>query len=135
MPARFTILPTLLIAGLCATAVSADEAATFTELSACRLDAERVLLTASFDGGACQAVEPAQLAEPRGTIVAVTIPTVSTSEMCTMQIVPIAVEQVIEARADIANLDVTVLDPQNNPQANGVVEVADPGADCVAPAD
>ncbi|WP_240233100.1 hypothetical protein [Devosia lacusdianchii] len=135
MPAPFTTLPALLIAGLFASAVFAEEAPSFTDLSACRLDAERVLLTATFDGGACQAVEPAQLAEPRGTIVAVTIPTVSTSEMCTMQIVPIAVEQVIEAHADIANLDVTVLDPQNNAQAHGTVEIADPGADCVAPAD
>lgn len=125
---------TALVAAFCCSgAVLAQEVASFTALSACRVDAGHVLVRATFDGGACQAVEPAQSAEPRGTIMAVAIPTVSTAEVCTMQIVPVEVEQVVEAHDDIAHLDVTVLDPQNNDQAHGVVEIDETAPDCVAP--
>ncbi len=130
---RLAAIPTLLAATLCCSAAIAQEVASFTELSACRIDAETVLLNATFDGGACMKVEPAQLAEPRGTIVAVHLPTVSTSEICTMQIVPVEVEQVIQADEVIADLFVTVSDPQNNELAQGQVEVADHTEDCVAP--
>ena len=130
---RLAAIPTLLAATLCCSAAIAQEVASFTELAACRIDAETVLFNATFDGGACMKVEPAQLAEPRGTIVAVHLPTVSTSEICTMQIVPVEVEQVIQADEVIADLFVTVSDPQNNELAQGQVEVADHTEDCVAP--
>lgn len=130
---RLSAIPVLLAAALCCSAATAQEVAPFTDISACRIDADRVLLRATFDGGACMRVEPAQLAEPRGTIVAVHLPTINTSEMCTMQIVPVETVQVIEAHADIADLDVTVGDPQNNEIAHGEVEVADHTEDCVAP--
>lgn len=130
---RFACIPTLLAVTFCCSVAIAQEVARFTELTACRIDAESVLLRATFDGGACMSVEPAHLAEPRGTIVAVHLPTVSTAEICTMQIVPIEVKQVIEADEVIADLFVTVSDPQNNELAQGQVEVADHTEDCVAP--
>jgi hypothetical protein len=117
----------------CTGAVLAQEAASFTALSACRVDEEHVLVRATFDGGACQTVGPAQMSEPRGTIVAVHFPTISTADMCTMQIVPIDIVQVIEASIVIADLAVSVSDPQNNPIAEGQVEVEEDAADCVAP--
>lgn len=126
-------IPLTLAAFFCCGAAFAQEAAAFTALSACRIDADRVLLRATFDGSACQAVEPADLAEPRGTIVAVTIPTTRTAEICTMQIVPVEVEQVIDAPEPVANLDVTAIDPNNNPAAHGVVEIDEAAEDCAAP--
>lgn len=133
MHVRLASIPLALASLFCGSAVLAQEVASFTALSACRIDAEQVLLRATFDGGACQKVEPVGLAEPRGTIVAVHIPTSSTSEICTMQIVPIEVEQVVEASEDIASLDVTALDPNNNEVAHGVAEVEEGAEDCVAP--
>jgi hypothetical protein len=125
---------TALVAAFCCSgAVLAQEVASFTELSACRVDEGHVLVRATFDGGACQAVGPAQLAEPRGTIVAVHFPTSSTSEMCTMQIVPVDIIQIIEASVVIADLAVSVSDPQNNVLAEGQVEVDENAPDCVAP--
>jgi hypothetical protein len=122
-----------LIALFCCTGVAAQELAEFTALSACRIDDGHVRLSATFDGSGCQAVEPVDQAEPRGTIIAVTIPTSSTAEICTMQIVPIETVQVIKADLDIADLDVTAIDPQNNPVAHGVVMVEEGAQDCVAP--
>jgi hypothetical protein len=129
----FVRTATLVVAFCCSGAVLAQEAASFSALSACRVDEAHVLVQATFDGGACQAVEAAQLSEPRGTIVAVHFPTVSTAEMCTMQIVPVDITQVIEASSDIANLAVSVGDPQNNLLAAGEVEIDEAAPDCVAP--
>ena len=98
-----------------------------------RIDAERILIKATFDGSACWSVEPAGLAEPRGTIVAVHLPTVSTAEICTMQIVPVSTEQVIEAPEPVIDLDVSALDPENNRVAHGVIEATEGQADCLAP--
>ena len=119
---------------LCCTGALAQEAATFTSLSACRIDQDRVLLSATFDGGACMAVNPitaADISEPRGTIVALTISTKATAEICTMQIVSIETEQVLDVPYPVADLDVTVVDPDNNTLAQGVVEVDESSADCL----
>jgi hypothetical protein len=129
-------LPAILLAlavGLCCTGAFAEDVAGFTSLSACRIDENRVLLRATFDGSACQRVEPAGLAEPRGTIVAVTIPTSRTAEICTMQLVPIETEQVIDAPEPVFELDVTAIDPDNNPVAYGLVELDERATDCAAP--
>jgi hypothetical protein len=124
-------IPAALGLALCCGSVIAQEAASFTDLSACRLDSERILLRATFDGSACWAVETAELAEPRGTIVAVHLPTISTAEMCTMQIVPVSTEQVIEARDPVINLAVTAGDPENNVVASGEVEASEGQDDCL----
>lgn len=132
MMSKLPALPLTLALCFCGTGALAEDAADFTALSACRIDEARVLLRATFDGSACQRIEPAGLAEPRGTIVAVTIPTSSTAEICTMQLVPIETEQVIDAPEPVFELDVTALDPDNYPVAHGLIEL-DEGVDCVAP--
>jgi hypothetical protein len=124
-------LPLALAAALGSSAVLAQEAARFTELSACRIDAEHILVRATFDGSPCWAVEPAQLSEPRGTGVAVHLPTSSTAEICTMNIVPVSTEQVIEAPEPIVGLDMTAATPQNHVVAQGVIEVSEGQGDCV----
>ncbi len=124
-------IPLSLAAALCCSAVLAQESASFSQLSACRIDAERILLRATFDGSPCWAVEPAQLSEPRGTGVAVHLPTSSTAEICTMNIVPVSTEQVIEAPEPIVDLDVTAATPQNDVMAQGVIEVSEGQGDCL----
>jgi len=133
MQVRLASIPLALACLFCGSAVLAGEVAGFTALSACRIDAEQVLLRASFEGGACQKVEPAELGEPDGKTLAVTLPSTRTAEICTMQIVPIAVEQAIAASGDIAELDVTALDPDGRDAAHGVVDIGEGDADCVAP--
>lgn len=130
---RLPAIPMAFAACFCWTGAFAQDVAGFTALSACRIDENRVLLQATFDGSACQRVEPAGLAEPRGTIVAVTIPTSRTAEICTMQLVPLETEQVIDAPEPVFELDVTAIDPDNNPIAHGLIELDEQAADCVAP--
>ena len=124
-------MPLALAAALGSSAALAQEVASFTHLSACRIDVERVLLQATFDGSPCWAVEPAQLSEPRGTGVAVHLPTSSTAEICTMNIVPVSTEQVIETPEPIVGLDVTAATPQNHVVAQGVIELSEGRGDCL----
>ena len=124
-------LSVALAATLCCGAVLAQEAAGFTQLSACRIDAEHVLIRATFDGSPCWAVEAAQPSEPRGTGVAVHLPTSSTAEICTMNIVPVSTEQVIEAPEPTSDLEVTAATPQNHVMAHGVIEISEGQGDCL----
>ncbi|MBB4050867.1 hypothetical protein GGR20_000485 [Devosia subaequoris] len=127
----FASISLALAATLCCGAVLAQEAASFTQLSACRIDVERVLLKATFQGSPCWAVEPAQLAEPRGTTVAVHLPTLSTAEICTMNIVPVSTEQVIEAPEPTSDLEVRAATPQNDVMARGLIEVSQGQGNCL----
>ncbi|HEV7346300.1 MAG TPA: hypothetical protein VGN60_11790 [Devosia sp.] len=104
----------------------------FSQLTACRVDTERVLLNAFFDGGACQAVEPVDIGERAGTTLAVAIPTSSTAEVCTMQIVPVETMQVLEVPRAVTSLDVSALDPHGNQIAHGITEVDEAGPACMA---
>jgi hypothetical protein len=126
----------LLAFAFCCTGALAQEAASFTALSACRVDENRVLLRATFDGSACLAVnplEPADIGEPRGTIVAFTISTEATAEMCTMQIVSIPFEQVLDIPLPVVDFDITVVDPQNNVLAQGLAFADDTVEYCALP--
>jgi len=92
------------------------------------LDAERISPTEvrvdfEFDGGACQSVEPAQLGEIVDGLLTVTFPTVSTAEMCTMQVVEIEVEQVIAADESVSRIEVIVLGTDGEPSATGSTNV------------
>ncbi|WP_375597753.1 hypothetical protein [Devosia sp. Naph2] len=64
-------------------------------------------------------------------MVAVHLPTISTAEICTMNIVPVSTEQVIEAPEPIVDLDVTAATPQNDVMAHGVIEVSEGQGDCL----
>jgi len=130
------IRPAACLAALLALSVPAlaDAAPAFTSLSACRLDAERIVLSYAFEGGACQAVGEISATEPRGTAAAVTIPTSETSQMCTMQIVTIEGSTVLALAEPVVDLDVEALHPDNRVQAEGLVEVSEDG-DCVEPAE
>ena len=135
MSNRLAAIPLALAVFACCGAVAAQEVASFTELTACRIDGQRVLLRGTFDGSACQKVQPIGHSEPRGTIIAVVIDTDRTADICTMQIVPVSFEQALKAPEPVFDLDVTVVDPDNRPQAHGVISLDEMATDCPAPAD
>jgi hypothetical protein len=131
MRSTMASIPLALAIALCGSAVFAQEVASFTHLSACRVDAGRILVRATFDGSACWEVGPASLTEPRGTAMGVHLPTISTAEICTMQIVPFSTEQVIDAPEPVIDLQVAAADPQNNIVAEGVIQASEGEQDCL----
>ncbi len=107
---------------LAATAVFAQDAAGLQNLAACRTDAASVDLTFTYTGGACEATDPATVAED-GATAKVTVPTHATAEVCTMQAVQIDVAQTIPVTAAVTSLDVELINPQGTVSGSGKAEI------------
>jgi hypothetical protein len=101
----------------------ADEPAPLTAVSAAWVEDGKVELKLTYEGGACEATGTAEVAAGDETTDEVTIPTVSTAEVCTMQIVPVEFSGVIAVEPTTTTLAIMVLDPDGKPKAAGSVEI------------
>lgn len=116
-------------------AALAQDAAPLTDLSACRLDDAQVAVSLTFEGGACQEPGEATIGQDELGAYELSLSTVSTAEVCTMQIVPVSWSGTVEVPQEAETLAVTVLNPQDGVQAAGEVEIAgsegcaEPGAE------
>ncbi|MEQ8601164.1 MAG: hypothetical protein RLP98_14685 [Devosia sp.] len=108
---------------LAALPASAQDGLTLDGLHADRLNPRQVLVEFAYDGGACEEVGAAQLGEMNEGTLAVTFPTVSTAEICTMQIVKISVREAVLAGPDVVSLEVTLQDPEGAPMASWAVSI------------
>ena len=112
----------------------AQELAPLNDLKACRLDAELVSLSFSYDGGACEQTGNGSVDLVESGTATVTIPIVSTVEVCTMQVVKVTHTGAINAVEDVTALEVQLVSPGGEVQAKGKVEIAPHTPDCVPPA-
>lgn len=112
----------------------AQELAPLDELKACRLDAELVSLSFSYDGGACEQTGNGSVDLVEAGTATVTIPIVSTAEVCTMQVVKVTHTGAIAAVEDVTALDVQLVSPGGEVQAEGKIDIAPHTPDCVPPA-
>lgn len=103
--------------------VHAQEGRTLDDLDADRLNANQIKIEFEYTGGACEEVGMAELGEVVDGTLAVTFPTVSTAEVCTMQAVEIEVEQAIEADETVTHVEVTLLAPDGSVIATGTERV------------
>jgi hypothetical protein len=121
---RFVIL---LVATLLATAsVAADPPPPITEGTATRTADGTVDLEVTWQGGACEVPGEPTVMVGDVTTVEVTIPTAATSEICTMQIVPVTHEGTIAVEPLTTTLAIIVLSPDGQPSATGSIEIAEP---------
>ena len=111
----------------------AQELAPLSDLKACRLDAELVSLSFSYDGGACEQTGNGSVDLVESGTATVTIPIVSTAEVCTMQVVKVTHTGAINAVADVTALNVQLVSPGGEVQATGKVDIAPNSPDCVPP--
>jgi hypothetical protein len=95
------------LAALCTTAMAQSDI--IDDLDADRVSPTEVKIDFEFDGGACQAVEPAEVGENIDGTLTVTFPTRATAETCTMQIVEIEVEQIVPADETVSRIEVVLL--------------------------
>ncbi|MGB3338436.1 MAG: hypothetical protein WBA73_14775 [Devosia sp.] len=102
----------------------AEPPATLEDLQAHRVDAGQVQVTFSYDGGACEEVDPAELGEAADGKLSLTFPTTSTAEICTMQVVTIKVDQAIVADGSVAEVDVTLLATDGSVAATGTAPIS-----------
>jgi len=106
-------------------AAAATEPPPLSSVSAIWVEDGQVELTLAYEGGACEEPQRAQVtaSEIFGTDT-VTIPTVETAEVCTMQIVQVEFSGTIPVEPTTDTLSVIVLDPDGQPKAAGQVEIA-----------
>ena len=117
-----------LAAALLAPPAFAAEPAPLSVASAVWTADGQVELKVTYEGGACEETGEAQVAAGDATTDEVTIPTVSTAEVCTMQVVPVEFAGTIAVEPATRTLAVTVLDPEGQPKAAGSVEIEKPAA-------
>ena len=128
------LVPATLALCLVSGVAFAQELAPLNDLKACRLDAELVSLSFSYDGGACEQTGNGSVDLVEAGTATVTIPIVSTAEVCTMQVVKVSHTGAINAVEDVTALDVQLVSPGGEVQAKGKVEIAPHTPDCVPPA-
>src|SRR5215217_1464691 len=100
-----------------------DNNKTLDDLDATRINPNQITIEFDYDGGACEQVAPAEVVDLVDGTLAVTFPTLSTAEVCTMQLKEIEVEQTIEAEHIISRIDVTLTAPDGQVIATGSTDV------------
>ncbi|KKB09184.1 hypothetical protein [Devosia chinhatensis] len=106
-----------------ATNAPAEQTLRLDDLDATRINPNQITIEFEYDGGACEQVGPAEVGELVDGTLAVTFPTISTAEVCTMQVVEIEVEQTIEAEHIVSRVDVTLTRPDGSVLATGTTDV------------
>jgi hypothetical protein len=112
-----------MLAVLAPLAAAAAEPAPLTSASASWTADGKVELAVTFEGSACE--EPGEPHVAAGDVITdeVTIPTVSTAEVCTMQIVPVEFTGTIAVEPLTERLAIAVLDTHGQIKAAGSVEI------------
>jgi hypothetical protein len=88
----------------------------------------KVELAVTFEGSACETPGEAHVAAGDVITDEVTIPTISTAEVCTMQIVAVEYSGTIAVEPLTTRLAIAVLDAEGQIRAAGSVEISRPGA-------
>jgi len=128
------LVPATLALCLVSGVAFAQELAPLNDLKACRLDAELVSLSFSYDGGACEQTGNGSVDLVESGTATVTVPIVSTAEVCTMQVVKVTHTGAVNAVEDVTALEVQLVSPGGEVQAKGKVDIAPHTPDCVPPA-
>ncbi|HQZ13377.1 MAG TPA: hypothetical protein PK286_10890 [Devosia sp.] len=115
----------LAAAAFAATGAMAAEPPALTSASAKRVAEGHVELKVSWQGGACEKPGKAVVDATEADEVtdAVTIPTVATSEICTMQIVTVEFSGLVPVEPFTTTLAISVLAPNGQIQAGGQVTI------------
>lgn len=111
----------------------AQDLAPLSEMKACRLDAATVSLAFIYDGGACEQTGDAKADILDGDTATVTVPTTSTAEVCTMQVVKVNFAGIVPVPESVTRLDVQVLSPGGDVVAASEADIAPIGPDCLPP--
>jgi hypothetical protein len=104
-------------------ASAAAQPAPLTSASATWTADGKVELAVTFEGGACEKPGEPHVAAGDDITDEVTIPTVSTAEVCTMQIVPVEFTGTIAVEPLTERLAIAVLDTEGQIKAAGSVEI------------
>jgi hypothetical protein len=112
------------VAGLClASAAMAQDLAPLNGLAACRAAPDKVDLSFTYTGGACQETDPAKVELVEGEVATVSVPTHNTAEVCTLQAVEVEFAGTLDVAPEIKSLNVQVLNPDGEVQAASKADI------------
>jgi hypothetical protein len=109
-------------------ATAAAQPAPLTSATATWTEDGKVILVVTFEGSACEAAGEPHVSAGDDLTDEVTIPTVATAEVCTMQIVPVEFTGTIAVEPLTTRLAIAVLDTEGQIKAAGSVEIMRPPA-------
>ncbi len=128
------LLPACVLALFLLTGTSlGEQAAELTDLKACRLDAELISLSFSYQGGACEETGDPSLEVSESGDAIIEVPVVSTSDVCTMQVVPVSLSSAVAVPEQVSAVSVQLVDPAGEVKAAGKTDIAPSSPDCVPP--
>src|SRR6218665_3530411 len=102
-------LPAILAFCLIGSAATAQELAALQNLAACRLNAEMVALSFSYEGGACEKTGDASVELADAGTATVSVPIVPTAKVCTMQVVPVESHSAVAVVEEVSALEVQLV--------------------------
>ena len=116
-------------------AVAQEAQPALIDLAACRIDDKQVRLSFKFESSPCWDTTDPVIGQGSGKPAGatVTVGTVATSEICTMNIVIAEVDAALAIPAPTNAIEVSVTTPEGAPFGSGVAAVAEPGPECTAP--
>jgi hypothetical protein len=116
-------------------AVAQEAQPTLIDLAACRIDDAQVRLSFKFESSPCWDTTDPVITEGSGepADTSVTIGTVATAEICTMQIVIAEFDEALAIAAPANAVEVSVTTPEGAPIGTSVVAIAEPSAECTMP--
>lgn len=114
-------------------AALAQDLAPLDDLRACRIDTASISLAFIYEGGACEQTGDAEVAHVDGETVAITVTTVATAEICTMQLVKVNFAGLVTVPETATRVDVQVLNPAGEVAAAGDAEITPNSPDCLPP--
>jgi hypothetical protein len=101
----FALAATLLLS---VPAMAQDTGTPLRDVDAKRINPFQILIDFELDGGACDTIGRPEIGDLVDGTLSVTFPTVTTAEVCTMQIKELDFEYAIESEQIISRIDVTL---------------------------
>jgi len=89
-------------------AMAQDTGTPLRDVDAKRINPFQILIDFELDGGACDTIGRPEIGELVDGTLSVTFPTVTTAEVCTMQVKELDFEYAIESEQIISRIDVTL---------------------------
>jgi hypothetical protein len=101
----FALAATLLLS---VPAMAQDTGTPLRDVDAKRINPFQILIDFELDGGACDTIGRPEIGDLVDGTLSVTFPTVTTAEVCTMQVKELDFEYAIESEQFISRIDVTL---------------------------
>lgn len=123
MTSSKTIISLLAALTVSAPALAQDAGVTLDDLDAEWSSDTQIRIEFDYQGGACEETGEAEAGDVVDGVLSVSVPTVATSDVCTMQVVENEVEVAVAADRSVTAVEVSLLKPDGSVAGTGKASV------------